>query len=528
MKDGIKALNRLAHTIRYLKPVQIAYQLRSRCLPHRSLQINQEGSLTVKRLFFSPVNAVAGNIKKEGEQIRVTYLNQTVSFNEKVDWSYSGYGKLWNYHLQYADFLRQDDLATVFKTELITDLYRSIISVKTALEPYPASLRIMNVIRFLCLETPDSHDADSLISFLNSELEFLLNRLEYNLLGNHLLENAFALLMGGHFFSKPSLYQRAEAILRREMDEQILDDGAHFERSPMYHKIILFRVLEAMQYLPKKSDIHLLLKKKAEQMTSWLQEIAFSDGTLPHFNDSTEDIALETVILTRIAQELNIRSTEDIRLNESGFRKLASKPFELIADLEGISPAYQPGHAHADSLSFQLYVSGRPLFTDPGITTYETSELRDRERSTYMHNTVTVDGLNTADVWGGFRIGYRPEVRILTDEIDKLEAILNSVKPLKYSHRRVFSVEESQLLIEDFLDTGRLGIARFHLHPDVVITAEMENKIELDQNKVIEFKNADSIEVSNYDFSKGFNRSTESKSITVFFYKQLKTTIKIV
>ena len=74
----------------------------------------------------------------------------------------------------------------------------------------------------------------------------LLDNLEYHLLGNHLLENGFSLLFGAYYFQDENLYKKAKEILEKELNEQILDDGAHFELSPMYHQLMLFRVLDCI------------------------------------------------------------------------------------------------------------------------------------------------------------------------------------------------------------------------------------------------------------------------------------------
>src|SRR5690606_1726695 len=119
---------------------------------------------------------------------------------------------------------------------------------KLLLEPYPVSLRSINVIRLCCFhEVTDS----SILKNLHGELDFLSKRLEYHLLGNHLLENVFALMMGGVFFSNDTWVLKAKGILKEQLNEQILNDGGHFELSPMYHQIILFRLLELIDWYSK-------------------------------------------------------------------------------------------------------------------------------------------------------------------------------------------------------------------------------------------------------------------------------------
>ena len=70
--------------------------------------------------------------------------------------------------------------------------------------------------------------------------------MEYHILGNHLLENGYALLFGAYYFGDKKLYEKAYQIVSEELEEQILEDGAHFELSPMYHQILLNRLLDCI------------------------------------------------------------------------------------------------------------------------------------------------------------------------------------------------------------------------------------------------------------------------------------------
>src|SRR5690606_33605917 len=167
------------------------------------------------------------------------------------------------YNLQYLDFLRQSNIPDQVKLDLLYQLYMGLEKGEVKLEPYPASLRIMNVIRFLSpLQTPDQ----KLQQWLQAEINYLSQNLEYHLLGNHLLENGFALLMGGHYYANRQWIEVATKLLKAELKEQIMEDGAHFELSPMYHQIILFRVLEAIDYLPKGDSLQPFLQGMASKM----------------------------------------------------------------------------------------------------------------------------------------------------------------------------------------------------------------------------------------------------------------------
>src|SRR5690606_15406237 len=112
-----------------------------------------------------------------------TFLNLDFDFSEELNWNFQEYGKLWNYNLQYANYLYQSDVSTEEKVGLMKSLYSWLSDGKLSLEPYPVSLRTINMIRWLSATTISNRD---LYSCLYAELDFLSKRLEYHLLGNHL------------------------------------------------------------------------------------------------------------------------------------------------------------------------------------------------------------------------------------------------------------------------------------------------------------------------------------------------------
>ena len=81
----------------------------------------------------------------------------------------------------------------------------------------------------------------------------ILNKIcEYHLLGNHLFENFKALCFAGLYFkSKESgkWFNKGLRGLKEQVKEQILQDGGHFELSPMYHCIILEGMLDLKIFL---------------------------------------------------------------------------------------------------------------------------------------------------------------------------------------------------------------------------------------------------------------------------------------
>ena len=510
---------RYFHTVRYLKAIQVFYRIKYALIPIKNLNESDFNGSVHEDFTLLPLPSSKQIVTKKNGDISFKLLNQEKVFQSKIDWSYDEFGRLWNYNLQYADFLNQNDLPVSVREELILDLLSWLYDGQLVPEPYPASLRIMNTIRFLDEHVESIQNTDLLLTGLHSELQFLSNRLEFQLLGNHLLENAFALLMGGTFLNQKKWADLGENILEDQLDEQILDDGAHFERSPMYHQIMLFRVLEAISYLSGNADLRKSLKTSASKMVSWLKTMTFSDGSTAHFNDSVDGQAYSTGDLIWLAKKCGVDTGLHLELSDSGFRKFSSKTAELIIDVDGIKPEYQPGHAHADSLSFVLSLHGKPFIIDPSVSTYNPGERRNLERSTKAHNTITVNDENSADVWSAFRVGRRPNVRILHEAKDKItaKATYCTYSGLTVEHQRSITFNDKNILITDSVKSEKNPSGRLHFPSGTSIKKITDTTVEFTDNTRIIFSNIIGLDKFKYDYGTGFYQRIESYGIEYVF-----------
>ena len=347
-------------------------------------------------------------------------------------------GKLWTYNLNYFDFLNQENISKEEGLKLIRNYVSKHSQLKDGLEPYPISLRGINWIKFISKHQIQDAEINNIL--FNDYLR-LADNLEYHLLANHLLENGFSLLFGAYYFQDEKLYKKANTILRNELEEQILNDGAHYELSPMYHQIILHRVLDCLNLVEnnpwKDKELFPLLKKKAELMLGWLDAITYKNGDIPLLNDSAKGIAPSSKELFTYAKSLGLKSQDSI-LSDSGYRKWIKNEMEIVLDLGQIAPSYQPGHSHADSLQFVLNFKNKPIIVDTGISTYEKNDRRQLERSTSSHNTVTINESNSSNVWGGFRVAERAKVTVKQENNSCIEASHDGYSGQGIIHHRKF------------------------------------------------------------------------------------------
>jgi hypothetical protein len=235
----------LLRTVKYLRTKQIVYRIYYAAKPARSLSYYKKKRAGFSFLEFT-INYTAQGYYKENNSFE--FLNQEYTFQHNIDWNFQQYGKLWNYNLQYFDFLHQENVANDLKDRWLKDIAEWLYSGRLSLEPYPVSLRVMNSLRYLSIT---QNTDGEIIESLYAQLNYLYHHFEFNLSGNHLLENAFALMMGAEAFNEKKWRVKAKSVLVEELKEQVLQDGAHIEQSVMYHQIITSRLIELVDWHKK-------------------------------------------------------------------------------------------------------------------------------------------------------------------------------------------------------------------------------------------------------------------------------------
>ena len=306
-------LNRLLlyyHTVKYLKWTQVKYQLF--LLLRRKLYKATFRLSPVIKTYPEPVSPDFPPIIFHShcyfDHNTFEFLNQKKTFDEEINWNFSQFGKLWTYNLNYFEFLHQANFPRERGMVLINDFIQNSQTLEDGLEPFPTSLRIINWIKFLCQHTIKDQRINQ---SLYQQIHLLSRNLEYHLLGNHLLENAFALLFGAIYFNDGLVLKLANKLLIEQLEEQVLEDGAHFELSPMYHQLMLFRILDCINFIQNSKNqrydpLLQLLKNKAAIMLGWLEQMTFMNGQIPLFNDAANGISPSSKELQNYSKKIGV------------------------------------------------------------------------------------------------------------------------------------------------------------------------------------------------------------------------------
>ena len=402
---------------------------------------------------------------------RFTFLGET----RGCSWVATDASHLWRFHLHYFDYARDlavfalhRDRASAY--EAFRDLAASWIDAHQRLggdawHPYTISLRIVNwceaALVFRSELERDTDFAARLYASIAAQAQFLSRHIEHDVRGNHVLENARALMRGAMFFEgdAPRNWRRiAFELLKREIPEQILDDGGHFERAPGYH-LRVTEVLTDIAVLAPETSI----KSAVERMRAFLNVITPSNGRLPLLKDTVLPDAPVSIDTPQTSRWLESSGYAVIRDDARGDH--------LIADFGRVCPDYLPAHAHADMFSYELTIGGRPAIVDSGVFEYAEGKWRTWFRSTAAHNTVDINGRDQSEMWGSFRVGRRAHVIRAswyeTPGMTSIDGIHDGYAPLH--HRRVIiALHEPRLwIVLDRVDGKPEHVARsfIHLHP---------------------------------------------------------------
>ncbi len=523
------------HTLKYLKFEQIFFQVYYKIgakLRHL-LGIKEKYSSYKEGHHLSFYSFPDKPISYKGNDV-FEFLNLKHKFSGA--WDDRALGDLWRYNLNYMDFILQPTMAVADAIGWVDRFIVAASSNKIATDPYPISLRGINWIKFISLHWNELNDAKrrSIDTSLYSQYRILIRRTERHLLANHYLENGFSILFAAVYFQDKIFWNKAKDIVHKQMTEQILSDGAHYELSPMYHCIILERVLDCCNLLSSVDDslfdglaeLREFLQKKATLMLSWLDAIVVAGNSIPLLNDSAKGVALLPDQLRDYAMRLGLEWSCGVS-TVSGYRRVKRTNYEAFLDMAPLGASYNLGHAHADSSTFLLWVCNRELLVDTGISTYNAGERRNYERSTRAHNTVVVDNSNSSKVWGAFRCAQRAQTVIEEDGPTSFALRHNGYAEKGVSCRRRFVCEDDFMEIIDTLERKPslpVAEAYFHLSPDVQILSVEDNRV-VTNRAVFVFKGHESLLLLKEKIACEYNVLQPTQCIRVKFNKELCTKI---
>ncbi|WP_437588143.1 heparinase II/III domain-containing protein [Sorangium sp. So ce1000] len=344
-----------------------------------------------------------------------------------------------------------------------------------ASHPFPASVRARRLAVAARLGRP------GLEGELARACRAVALGLELHLLANHLLENAIGLVCGGavtHGVEAEAWWKLGATLLAWQLPEQFLEDGGHFELSVSYHLALTAGLLEAIELARASGrEVPELWRTTAARALSWAAAVRAPDGTYPLFNDAALDAAPELDRVLALGAELGLfeparalGAARAARDNTPSLHHLAATGWVILRsgdrawlafDAGADGASYQPGHVHADALTFELWLGGERAVVDYGVSSYKADQDREETRATRAHNTVELGDVDSSEVWSAFRVGRRAraQVRRLDQGRTHVAAVAEHdgyrFLPGAPVHRRTLELTERELAIHDEILGGR-------------------------------------------------------------------------
>lgn len=415
-----------------------------------------------------------------------------------------------------------------------------------------------------CPELPDSF-LQSAYDALFGHGIFIFNNLEntYEVTSNHFLSNVVGLFFLASVFSDTSQGKEWNIFCRNSLEKeitvQVYDEGADYESSLPYHRLVTELFMSAARLAelhgqPLSTDYQEKLRKMVLYSLSTLRP----DGLTPQIGDA-DDGRLH--IFTDYAgwnpqDARHLPGPASFLFNESEWLDSAGRggtweaiwwgfdcppkisypsslpPVSKLFPESGLAVVRNGGnfliisngkvgtagfgnHKHNELLSFECCLNGVPLIVDPGSFVYTSDfDARNLFRGTGYHNTLRIDSTEQNELQSDylFRLfekaepehicfddaGEWVEYRGLHKGYQRLES------PVIHERRFRFHKESGLLMILDVVkgDGEHLLEWHFHFDPAIGITEESEGRFSLNHThckfQLITPKNLGSIISSAY------------------------------
>ena len=494
---AIASLARYWRTLRHLRAGQIAWRLRRRAAA--ALNLDRVPAVTPPGAF-NPVAmaSLRAHTKRfaalapvpEGlvEQLRhddLTFLNVTRQRPSPIVWDDTGVPRLWLYHLHGFTHTRTLALANAASPDK-ADGERFLAWAHDWIEhnpgtgglawdPFVVACRLVH----WAMACAVFGNADGQIRrSVAAQTAYLQRHIEYDILANHLVKNASALVAAGRLLGSGHAIGRSAlraglGLLEHELAEQILPDGGHYEGSVMYHAQVLEDCLTAGATLDEPPA---WLTDAVARMAGFLARVLHDDGDIPLFADAALNAAAPPRALLAMAATPANPAGGAYALESSGIYVMQARKARMLVKAGSPAPAYQMGHSHCDVASYELTLGGARVVVDSGVRGYEGDPWRAYCRSTRAHNTVSIDGREQLECWSTFRVGRRcraETVEWTASDAPRLRLGHDAFAP--YRHERLFSVHDGRfwVIADTVTGPGQCKAESFiHFHPDVELRQE--------------------------------------------------------
>lgn len=334
------------------------------------------------------------------------------------------------------------------------------------------------------------------------------HRARFSSANNHLIVEMYAVTLVGILTGYTPWRDGALKILTEELPRQNYPDGVNKEMSLHYQSFVM-EAYGLLWLLMLKNEISVpkIWKSYLTAMSEFVADSTDDYGTTMEFGDSDEGKILDLngtienhyqYVLNLMGCILDSKYTDSAwhenlewiipealrkekekyipelvcSRKEGGYTFLRSKDRRVLIGIDHADLGFGSiaAHGHADALSFQVFVDGQPVFVDSGTYNYHVpKEKRRIFRSTNMHNTVYVTGIEQAEMLGPFLWGERFQVYpVLLESNDNYVKVSMNIIYCGVNHKRTLAYNYADLLvIEDDIGCNSEAVSLINFSPTI-------------------------------------------------------------
>lgn len=334
---------------------------------------------------------------------------------------------------------------------------------------------------------------------------------------NHLIVEAYAIGQSGILFDHRTWIDLSVELLTKELPRQNYSDGVNKELS-LHYQSFYMEAMGLMLRLLRKNEYTVpdtwepMLKKMCRYVAACRGE----NGEVVSFGDDDEGKILDLlggadhyryvlelfscllderyVSLTDCCGNIRALFTREEReaseqkpmyeergsqcFCEGGNSILRSDDGRVLIGIDHAALGFGSiaAHGHADALSFQMYVDGKPVFIDPGTYIYHCDiASRNAYRQTKNHNTVCIDDRDQSEMLGAFLWGRKAKCRLIEYREDEKGVFLSAEHDgyVPIIHKRSFLFDKkNKLTITDELSAPCRSEVSFLFAPDMTVVVQ--------------------------------------------------------
>ncbi len=439
---------------------------------------------------FIPENLWAGN-PDEGKKIIdgfLSFYGEGVAFNERV-WGKNNASINWNEELHTFEWIKDVKALGTNKARLfLRDNIREWIKYRRNWDSLSwrndiLAKRISNLMSNMSFfyNTADENFQKKFTKLINKQSIHLINTYKKEDYGDKKIFVAKAIILAALSFKNLSRKLNLGInFLEQVIHKDILEDGLHYLRSPSEQFIFLQSLIDIKNFLGlSQIVIPKFLNENIYRMSSVLKFFKIGNGELSIFNKyKFVDPDEINEVLKRSNSKLKIPDT----LKFSGFQRISENRLSFLMDCG--KPTQEK--THASSLSFEFSHGSEKIVVNCGSPFINNKKLSEALRSTAAHSTISIDDINSSDIFFEKKTNSRI-ANVWSEKLtDKNNFWINSAHSgykdlFGLVHNRKIHIDTENLIIrgQDYFSKPlkknnkipKMLFLRFHIHPDVELSA---------------------------------------------------------